>query len=320
MKKDDSKPTIAISACLLGDPVRYNGGHSEDKWITRQLSKYVNFKSFCPEVSMGLGTPREEIQLYYKNDNRKKTYLRSKIDKVDLTEKAEVSYSEIEKDLKENPIDGFVMMRKSPSCGQYNVKTVSEDDSGPVLRNQGLFASHLEKCFPDGPFIDSGKLKNFILREQFIKNVFAHHRLLNIERKISELQKFHLQYKYIIMEHSHENVSALGQLAANSHKEGFEKIFMTYKSLFLKTLSIMPTVQTRTNVFLHLMGYLKKQLSSDEKNEILNLFDDYKHGFHSIAVPINLLKIYMKTYNIEYLLDQYYFDPYPKEIKLLKDL
>jgi uncharacterized protein YbgA (DUF1722 family)/uncharacterized protein YbbK (DUF523 family) len=320
MSEDKNKPTIAISACVLGDPVRYNGGHSEDRWITRQLSKYVNFKSFCPEVTMGLGTPREEIQLYYKKDDRKNVFLRSKSDSKDLTELAQNAYKEIDKDLENSTINGFVMMRKSPSCGHYNVKTVSEDDSGPVVHSQGLYASYLESRHPETPFIDSGKIKNTHLREQFIKNVFAHHRLLNVESNITSLQLFHQRYKYIIMEHSHSNVSKLGQIAANSNNRVFGEVYKEYKTLFLATLIIEPNVNTRSNVFLHLMGYLKKQLSADEKEEILNLFDEYKEGIHSIAVPINLLKIYIKTYNVEYLVDQYYFNPYPKEIKLLKDI
>jgi uncharacterized protein YbgA (DUF1722 family)/uncharacterized protein YbbK (DUF523 family) len=317
---DDSKPTIAISGCLLGEPVRYNRGHSEDQWITRNLSKFVNFKSFCPEVSMGLGTPRDEIQLYYKGSDKNKLFLRSKSDKSDLTDLAHKTFKEIDKDLDDSIINGFIMMRKSPSCGHYNVKTVSEYDSGPVTHNQGIFASHLEAKNPESPFIDSGKLKNTQLREQFIKTVFAHHRLLRIKKDISSLQLFHQRYKYIIMEHSHSKVSKLGQLAANSTNLDFNQVYAKYKTLFFETFSIEPTIKTRSNVFLHLMGYLKKQLSSDEKDEILNLFEEYKKGIHSIAVPVSLLKIYIKTYNIEYLVDQYYFNPYPKEIKLLKDI
>lgn len=314
------KPTIAVSACLLGQPVRYNGEHSGFHWIINTLGRFANLVPFCPEMEMGLGTPRDEIQLYYKGSDRKKLYLRSKKTGEDLTDQAYQAYHKILERLREQKVDGVIFMKNSPTCGLNRAKVVSEDGSGPVIHKNGLFSTFLLDHYKDLPAIDSGPLHGIDFRERFIKKVFAHFRLSEIECSTAGLQKFHQQYKYIIMEHSHQAVSQLGKIAANNEKKEFEDIYNDYKSLFFTTLSKEAKNSTRTNVFFHLLGYLKKHLKAEEKKEIIDVFSEYRKGIHNYSVPLNLLKIYVRNHGIDYLRNQYYFSPYPSELRIQKEI
>jgi len=269
MKK--TKPLIGISGCLLGQAVRYNKGNTHDKWITNELSKYVDFYPICPEVEMGLGTPREEIHLYYTEQDKKEIKLRSKFTRKELTSLANETYEKMNKKSDEAQIDGYILMKKSPSCGLGNVKTVSEDEKGNVKLLPGLYANNLERRYPDIPKQDSGRMKNDLLREQFIQTVYAHYRFSQLDGSMKSLRDFQKKYKYILMEHSQNKMRQLGGMAANLEN-------------------------------------------------LLAVLRDYKAGLSGYMIPVNLISFFIKKNKVEYLMEQYYFDPYPKELKLSKVL
>jgi uncharacterized protein YbgA (DUF1722 family)/uncharacterized protein YbbK (DUF523 family) len=312
------RPRIGVSACLLGESVRYNNSHTQDKWLTRELKKYIDLVPFCPEVEMGLGVPREEISLYY--DEKKEFGLVTKKTGKDLTKKALSTYKSMNKKLYGEDLDGLILMRKSPSCGISNVKTISKDGEGPVKLMQGLFAKNLVEEFPAVPKIDSGRSKNLELREHFIKNVFAHYRFRNVEHNTASLQDFHKKYKYILMDHSQSALKKLGKIVANSDKRPPAEIHTEYKELFFKTLSRNASVKNRINTMMHIMGYFKKDLDSKDKKHVLDLLADYREGHVSYMAPRALFAYFVKKYDVSYLQDHYYFNPYPKELKLEKEL
>lgn len=314
------KPKIGVSACLLGEAVRYNRGHTQDKWLLRELGKYVDFYPFCPEVEMGLGVPREEIHLYYKGDDIENLHLRSKFSREELTDKAKETYNRMNDKMDKEHLDGVVLMKKSPSCGIGNVKTVSEDEKGPVKLLQGLYANSIVKRYPDLPKVDSGRFKNAVLREHFVKQVFAHYRFSQLEHKASALQDFHKRYKYILMEHDQDALRELGRICANNDKAPLEEVFKKYKTMFFKTMETQASVNNRTNTLYHIMGYVKNNLTSEEKKDVIDLIEEFKEGIHNYMVPLKLLRFFIDKYNIEYLQNHYYFAPYPKELKLHKDL
>lgn len=315
-----SKPKIGVSACLLGEAVRYNRGHTQDKWLLRELGKFVDFYPFCPEVAMGLGVPREEIHLYYKDNDTENLYLRSKFSREELTDKAKETYQKMNQEMDQEHLDGVVLMKKSPSCGIGNVKTVSEDEKGTVKLLQGLYANNICKRYPTLPKVDSGRFKNAVLREHFVKQVFAHYRFSQLEMKVSALQDFHKRYKYILMEHDQDALRELGRICANSDKLSTEEVFKCYKELFFKTMETQASVNNRTNTLYHIMGYIKKWLRSAEKKDIIEMIEEYKEGIQNYMVPLKLMRFFIDKYNIEYLQDHYYFTPYPKELRLHKDL
>ncbi|WP_290733106.1 DUF523 and DUF1722 domain-containing protein [Halobacteriovorax sp. JY17] len=315
-----TKPNIAISSCLLGNLVRYDKNHCQDKWIIQELSKFVNFVPVCPEMEMGLGAPREEIHLYFNKEDKENIKLRKKFEGTDLTGLALETYSRMNATLSNKSIDGFILTKKSPSCGLDNVKTIQLDDSKVVTRSTGLFAKNVLSNFPSVPTIDSGRMINKVLRENFIKSVYAHYRLRNTERTPAEFQQFHQKYKYILMDHSPKELKRLGQIVANAKKNDIEESFQEYRTLLFKTFNKEATTGRRFNTLQHLMGYFKKYLTAKEKSEIVSLLEDFKNGIINHIVLLKFFDLLTKKYELSYLNGQYYFMPYPKELKLAKEV
>lgn len=310
------KPKIAISSCLLGELVRYNKNHCRDKWVANELSKYAEFVPFCPEMEMGLGVPREEIHLYFNPDERDKIKLKGKVSGQELTDKAIETATLINQRLKESAIDGFILTKKSPSCGIDHVKTVNIDNPQDVTRSAGMYAKSAQDFFPHIPKIDSGRILNLELREHYIKAVYAHYRFRQLAPKASELQAFHQHYKYILMEHSPANLKEMGQLVANHNNDNIEIIMKKYYELFFTTLKIEATKKKRYNALMHVLGYFKKELGQEEKKEVLSIFDEYSSGITSYSTLLRYLELLTKAHKQEYLQDQLFFAPYPKELAL----
>jgi uncharacterized protein YbgA (DUF1722 family)/uncharacterized protein YbbK (DUF523 family) len=314
------RPLIAVSACLLGQPVRHNGNHCEEAWLVEELSKFVDFYPICPEVEMKLGVPREEIHLVYENGDKNNISIRTKTTKENLTSLAHQTYQEMNAKLSLKSIDGFILTKKSPSCGLDNVKTVNIDDSQSSVPRTGLFAKYICDLYPLAPKIDSGRIRNLELREHFIKNVFAHFRFKNLDQSTSGLQEFHKKYKYVIMDHSSDDLKKLGSIASNSKKLSSTENYEQYYIQFFTTLKNVATVKKRMNTLMHLLGYFKKDLSKDEKKEILIMFNEFRDGILNHMTPQRFFEFLTKKYQEKYLSEQYFFSPYPKEMKISKHI
>lgn len=317
--KNSEKPLVGISSCLLGQNVRYNGGNTKDSWIVSELSSFVDFYPICPEVEMGLGTPREEIVLTL-DEKTGERGLKTKNTDVDLTDKANSAYSKIFSDIHGRELDGFILMKKSPSCALSRCKAVNIKEKGPGKFVEGLFAYNLKKELPDLPKLDSGRLFNKHMRESFVKQVFAHHRFSKVEASVSDLQEFHKHYKYILMEHSPHNLSMLGKIAANSDKKEIHIVMERYKQLLIETLQIDTDLNKRFNVLQHLFGYVKNYLNSGEKKRVLSIFEDFKDGISQYMIPVEIMNLMVHKYSVDYLTDHYYFNPYPKRLNIRGDI
>lgn len=315
-----NRPLIAVSACLLGSPVRYNKNHCQEEWLVDELSKFVDFYPLCPEVEMKLGVPREEIHLFYESGDKNNIKLRSKHSKEDLSPLAAKTYEAMNDLMAEVQIDGFILTKKSPSCGLSNVKTINADNDTEVIHTQGLFAKNISERYPFTPKIDSGRIRNVELREHFIKNVFAHFRFNNLKLDVSSLQEFHKRYKYVIMDHSSAHLKTLGKIAANSQKLPAKEIHDQYYQTFFETLKIEATVNKRYNTLMHVMGYFKKDLAPSEKQEMLVLLNEFRIGIINYMTPQRFFEFLTKKHDEKYLVDQYYFSPYPKEMKIHKHI
>ncbi|MEH0860925.1 MULTISPECIES: DUF523 and DUF1722 domain-containing protein [Halobacteriovorax] len=314
------KPLIAISSCLLGENIRYNGGHCRENWIYSELSKFVDFHPVCPELAMGLGVPREEIHLFRTTRKDNEVKLRSKFTKEELTQTAYITYESIEDDLKNLDIDGHIFTRKSPTCGPDNVKTITLDDPNYVNKSTGLYAGFIMDQFPNLPYIDNGRIKNIELRENFVKKIFSHFRFKQLNGTMRDLQLFHQMHKYAIMEHNQENMRTLGRIAANHEGLSAQKVYQIYFKLFMETISILPTRKNRLNACYHVFGYFKNDLGAGEKKALLNLMEDYQNGVSNYLTINSFLNVLTEAHQKAYLQDQYIFEPYPKELKLLKDI
>lgn len=317
--KNSEKPLVGISSCLLGQNVRYNGGNKKDSWIVSELSKFVDFYPVCPEVEMGLGTPREEIRLTY-NEETSDRGLITKKSNIDLTSKASETYERLNKEIRERELDGFILMKKSPSCAYSPNRAVNIKDKGPGKYIEGLFAFNLVNEFPVMPKLDSGRIFNKKMRENFVKRVYAHHRFSNLKVSARDLQEFHKQYKYILMEHSPFNLTRLGNIVANHDHLNMDVVMSSYKELLMETLSIKADPGKRFNVLQHLFGYVKDHLNSSEKKRVITLFEDFKEGITQYMIPVEVINLMVHKYSVVYLTDHYYFNPYPKRLNIHGDI
>jgi uncharacterized protein YbbK (DUF523 family)/uncharacterized protein YbgA (DUF1722 family) len=306
------KPKIAVSACLLGQNVRYNGGNTYDKYISDILPKYFEIVPFCPEVEMGMGVPRESVRLTrFSKDDIRMIGIKSEKDWTPLAKKIAKTITESLYD-----VDGIIFQKKSPSCGVEKVKIYSK--GVPNAAGMGIFAETFTKRFPTIPHMDSGRLINNTFKEYFIRQIYAYFFLKSEVTSTKKLQDFHKSYKYIIMEHHPGQVAKLGKICANSEKKSFDKIKDSYKKEFFSTMNIKTTKARKVNVFMHLLGYFKDNLSTREKKRFLDLIDDYKKGTTTYLVVWTMLKHYVEKYQVKYLMDHIYFNPDCSELGLLQ--
>ncbi len=304
------KPKVAVSACLLGKKVRHDGGDKHDNYIIDVLSKFLDLVPFCPEVEMGMGVPREPIHFEMDGGEKKLVGVNSKKDYTSLSKRISM---EISKSLQD--VDGIILMKKSPSCGLEKVKIYNKGI--PNSNGKGVFAETFVNNYPLIPHIDSGRLINNELKELFIRKIYSYYFFKSV-KSVKDLQKFHREHKYIIMEHSHEGVAVLGRIAAGTQKKPFPQIKEDYQKEFSRILDLSSTRKKKCNVFMHLMGYLKVFLNKKEKNNFLKLIEEYKAKKTNYVSVWTLLKHYIEKYDVKYLKEHIFFNPISYELGLLQ--
>lgn len=311
------KVLLGISACLLGHQVRYNGGHQHDRFLTDTLGKYVEYIPVCPEVESGFGIPRESMRLVGAQQEYRLVTSRTGLDHTEqMLQWLPTNMTQ----LAEKPLDGFIVKGKSPSCGLERVKVYPSGRGIPKNSGVGLFASELTRRFPLLPVEDDGRLHDHKLRENFIERIFVHRRwrhLLEVEGKsIAGLVRFHTRHKLLILSHSEKIYRQMGRLVAHPQELDRDELFASYELLLMSALKLLSTPNKHTNVLHHLLGYFKNQLTADEKQEMLDIIDNFKAGTLPLIVPITLLQHYIRKYGEEYLAEQYYLTPHPLELQL----
>lgn len=309
------KLKIGVSSCLLGNRVRYDGNHKHDRYITDTLGNFFEWVPVCPEVECGLGIPRESMHLIGNINDPHLLTIKSKTDHTKLIN----NWIAVRlRTIAGENLCGFIFKTKSPSCGLTDAKIFSPD--GNMLRKgSGLFARAFQKKFPLIPVIDDGRLHNQELRENFIERIFVFARWKEYLKEKSGgpgLIKFHQNHKLLIMSHSPQKLKVLGELVANCGRKITPDLQNQYIKILMESLSLAATVKKQTNVLQHIAGYFKKQLSSDQKLEILEVIETYHKGFVPLIVPLTLLKHYVRVLNEPYLKSQIYLNPHPMELML----
>ncbi len=309
------KIRLGISACLLGEKVRYDGGHKLDRFITETLGRYVEFKPVCPEVECGLGIPREAMRLVGEIDHPRLQTIRSKID---YTQQMLTWAMNRVKELEADNLHGFIFKSNSPSSGMERVK-VYDDKGIPVKKGVGLFARTFMEHFPLLPVEDEGRLHDPKLRENFIEAIFTFKRWRNTLAggyNVRKLVDFHTRHKLLILSHSQAHYRQMGRLVAHGREQPVEALYSRYQQLLLESLRLKTTVKKHLNVLYHLLGYFKKELSGDEKQELLEIINHYQRGDVPLIVPLTLINHYVRKYQQPYLKEQYYLHPHPVELHL----
>ncbi|MFJ7316053.1 YbgA family protein [Pseudomonas sp. NPDC098747] len=310
-----SRPKIAISACLMGAEVRFNGGHKESRLCSRTLAEYFEFVPVCPEVAIGMGIPREPIRLVGDPQSPQAvgTVHPSTNVTAPLAEYGEKMAGEL------NDICGYIFMQQSPSCGLERVKVYHANGAPVNGGGRGIYAQAFCARHPDLPVEEAGRLNDPVLRENFITRVLAysawqHVLAQGLSRRV--LTEFHSRYKYLLMAHNPLQYKALGKLLGNMADTDPAELGPRYFSELMAALKKCATRGTHSNVLEHISGYLKRAITAADKQEVQHVIGQYRLGIVPLVVPLTLLKHHFRLHPDPYIAQQVYLQPHPENLSL----
>jgi uncharacterized protein YbgA (DUF1722 family)/uncharacterized protein YbbK (DUF523 family) len=310
-----AKPRIGISACLLGQKVRYDGGDKRDRFLTDTFGLHVDWVPVCPELEVGMGVPREAVRLVGSVADSRMIAERSG---KDWTGAMRRYASERARALKELELSGYIFKKDSPSCGMERVRVYNQDGI-PSRAGRGLFSSAIMSELPLLPVEEEGRLNDPMLRENFVERIFAYHRWQGCaqqRKSVRSLVDFHTRHKLLILAHSEPHYRKLGQIVAQAKQFPIAAAYEQYSRLFMEGLARHATAKKHGNVLEHMMGYFSKELSREERQELLELINDFRRRLIPLVVPLTLFHHYVKKYQVSYLENQIYLQPSPKELML----
>ena len=306
---------LGISRCLLGEEVRFDGGHKRDNFLTEVLGRYVEWVPVCPEVEAGLGIPREAMRLVGDPQHPRLVTIKNGIDH---TRALEIMTANRIEELKGLDLSGYVFKKGSPSCGIERVRIYNEPGK-LSSKGVGLFARGFIEQFPLTPVEEEGRLCDPALRENFIERVFCYRRWQDFVRTGATRQslvRFHTIHKYVLLAHHPKHCEALCRLIGQTDQYRPKELASRYGGLFMKTLAVKATVRKHVNVLQHILGYFKERLDTQEKAELQSVIADYHRGLTPLVVPLTLLKHYVRIFDVSYMREQVYLNPHPKELML----
>jgi uncharacterized protein YbgA (DUF1722 family)/uncharacterized protein YbbK (DUF523 family) len=313
--RDDAPLRIGISSCLLGEEVRWDGGHKRDRFLTDVLDPYVEWVPLCPEVEVGMGIPREPVHLARRGDGIRMLGTRSG---RDWTAAMRAWAEKRARQLSRLHLCGYVLKKNSPSCGMERVKVRSEKGM-PRKEGQGLFAEALIRCHPLLPVEEEGRLHDAGLRENFIERIFAYRRLRSLfERRwsVGRLVAFHTAHKLQLLAHSPQAYQSLGRLVAKAKRVPRAELRERYRSEFMAALSRRATRRRHVNVLQHCVGHFRNRLEDEARSEFASMIEDYRAELVPLVVPITMIGHYVRLLRVDYLAGQIYLEPHPKELML----
>lgn len=294
---------------------RFDGGHKRDSFLVDTFGKFVEWVPVCPEVELGLGTPREALRLVRKDDAIRMVNTRSGRDISDeMRAWARARVDELAKER----LSGYVLKKDSPSCGMERVK-IYKDGGMAEKQGRGLFAEALVERFPQLPVEEEGRLGDARLRDNFIERVFAWVRLRNLFESrwtVGDLVRFHTAHKMTLLAHEPVIYTELGRLVARAKGADRTRLETRYRERFMTALAMIATTRKHTNVLMHMLGHFKTLLDDDARGELLTSIDDYRKGLVPLIVPMTLLKHHVRRSHVDYLAGQVYLEPHPKELML----
>ena len=306
---------VGISSCLLGKKVRFDGGHKRDRYLTDILGDYFKFVPVCPEIEVGMGVPREAVRLEGETESPRMVGNKTGQDWTDRMSQY------VDRRVKRADIGGlrgFILKSRSPSCGMERVKVYPKPGSVAV-KGVGLFARGLLETHPNLPVEEEGRLNDAGLRDNFIVRVFAYHRvrqLFDQPFRRGAIVDFHAAHKFLVLAHSPRHYTELGRLVAKIKGLSPAQFKQEYTELFMQGLKLKSTVKKNVNVLMHIAGFLKKLATPQEKKDIQSAITDYHRELVPLVVPITLMGHFVRKYKIDYVKNQIYLNPHPKELML----
>ena len=294
---------LGISRCLLGEEVRYDGGHKRDRFVTDVLGRHVEWVPICPEVEAGFGTPREAMRLVGEAEAPRLLTIKSE---RDLTKPlAQFTARKLDA-LDGSELSGFIFKKDSPSCGIERVRLFNQHGM-PSRKGVGLFAQAFMKRFPLIPVEDEGRLCDPVIRDNFLERVFCYHRWQQLARgplTRNDVVTFHTAHKYLLLAHSHSHYQELGRLVARAGRYKPKELMARYGALFMTALAVTATRRKHVNVLQHVIGHMKDRLKPGERSELDELLEDYRLGNVPLIVPITLVKHNVQRYHLDYVLEK----------------
>jgi uncharacterized protein YbgA (DUF1722 family)/uncharacterized protein YbbK (DUF523 family) len=309
---------IAVSACLLGEQVRFDKGHKRDEFVMDELSRYAEFVSFCPE-HFAFGSPRPSIRVV-KNEQEELRIISNKTGE-DLTQTLlKTSMDDLEK-VRVNNVCGIIFKSKSPSCGMMSAKVYLENGFSEG-KADGMFAGLCRKEFALLPMEEEGRLLDPWLRENFVMQVFAYDSFERFKphATMKDLVVFHQNNKFMLQSKDEVLYRELGRIVGNQDKKPFEEVLDAYELGFKTAIAKKTSIGKTRNVLEHMAGFVKNYLSAPEKAMLHEQIADYAAKIIPLIVPLSTLKLYAAKYEVAYLLGQTFLDPYPKELALRSDI
>lgn len=307
-------PIIGISSCLLGDAVRYDGGHKRDRWLSETLGRHVRFKRFCPEVAIGMGTPRDPIQLV----GSAAAYQARGVKDPGIDVTAPLSEYGRLTATRHTGLSGFIFKSKSPSCGMERVR-VRDTHGAPFKVGIGLFAREIMQARPYLPVEEEGRLNDAVLRENFVNRVFAYQRWQQLRKgrhSAAALVEFHARHKYLVMSHSQAAYRRLGQLVARQQTMASDELYAQYEAEFMTALKRRVSRGRHVNTLQHIQGYLKRRIDADDKAELVACVGAYQREEIPLVAVITLFRHYFRRHPDDYIDNQWYLQPCPDALGL----
>ncbi|UTV30075.1 YbgA family protein [Photobacterium atrarenae] len=308
--------SVGISACVLGQKVRFDGGHKQNRFVVDELAKYVDFKPVCPEVGIGMPVPRPAIQLLQLSDGSERL-VASRDKSIDYTESMEsFAHQHIPAF---DSLCGYIVCAKSPTCGMERVKLYIENGNTVPGGSVGVYTRELMQRMPWLPVEEDGRLQDPVLRENFVFRIYAlndFYQSLREHRSIHAFIEFHSRYKLVLMAHSPAAYKALGRMVASIKDWDLDEFYLEYRQQFMDAIKNRASRSNKTNVLMHLQGYFKRSLTKGQKQELAALIMSYREGNQPILAPLALIQHYLKEYPDPYLQLQTFLNPYPEELKL----
>ena len=313
----DEKIPLGISSCLIGEKVRFDGGHKQNRYILDTLGLYFSFKPFCPEVAIGMGVPRDTIRLV----EHAGVMQAAGVKNPDFLVGDELRNIAEQQKSWHSEIFGYIVKKDSPSCGMERVKVWHQDQA--QRRGRGLYTEVLMRNFPTLPVEEEGRLGDPRLRENFVQRIFVYKRWRNLlQTGVSwdSLTEFHARHKLILYSHNQDLGRKLGRELAQANQRDIREYTSHYFSQMMQILKITAKRSNHVNVLEHIRGYLEQDLDSDDKAELSDSIENYRLGLVPLIVPITLLRHHFRKFPNEYIDRSLSLHPHPDQLMLLNSL
>lgn len=310
------KPVVFSSKCLGFAHCRYNGLTIESQFVD-MLKPYVEFKTVCPEVEIGLGIPREPIRLVKVKDDLKLIQPATNLDcTVKMKDFAQQFLSSI------GEVDGFILKSRSPSCGIKDVKVYPAAEKAAVIgKTAGFFGDLVLKQFPHLPVEDEARINDFRIRENFFTRIFLNADFRRVKKtgSMKELVRFHSDNKFMIMAYHQGQMRKLGQITANHENRPVDEVVRLYGDELAIAASKMPRYTSNINVLMHALGYFSDKLKTAEKSYFIETLNKYRSSKVPLSVPLNIIRSFIVRFEEPYLSRQSFFEPFPENLVTVTD-